>query len=58
MELPADPVMLMSVINMKLRDTYDSLEQLCKEMDIDKDELVRKLAEAGFEYSNENKRFW
>lgn len=58
MELPADPVMLMSVINMKLRDTYDSLEQLCKEMDIDKDELVRKLAEAGFEYSSENKRFW
>lgn len=58
MELPADPVMLMSVINMKLRDTYDSLEQLCKEMEIDKDELVRKLAEAGFEYSSENKRFW
>lgn len=58
MELPADPMMLMSVINMKLRDTYDSLEQLCKDMGIDKDALVKKLADAGFEYSKENKRFW
>lgn len=51
-------MMLMSVINMKLRDTYDSLEQLCKDMGIDKDALVKKLADAGFEYSKENKRFW
>lgn len=58
MELPKDPVMLMSLINMKLRDFYGSLDELCQDMDIDKDALCRKLAEAGFEYSEENKKFW
>lgn len=58
MELPQDPVMLMSLINMKLRDFYGSLDELCQDMDIDKDALCRKLAEAGFEYSEENKKFW
>ena len=29
MELPEDPMMLFSVINMKLRDCYASLDELC-----------------------------
>ena len=55
--LPHDPMMLMSVINMKLRDFYPDLEALCEDMDIDRQELETKLASAGFEYSEENKRF-
>lgn len=50
-------MMLMSVINMKLRDFYPDLEALCEDMDIDRQELETKLASAGFEYSEENKRF-
>lgn len=50
--------MLMSAINMKLRDEYESLDSLCADLDIDKSELTTKLAEAGFEYSEENKKFW
>lgn len=57
-DLPKDPFMLMSAINMKLRDEYDSLDTLCADLDIDKTELTEKLADAGFEYSEENKRFW
>lgn len=57
-DLPQDPFMLMSAINMKLRDEYDSLDALCADLDIDKTELTEKLADAGFEYSEENKRFW
>lgn len=57
-DLPQDPFMLMSAINMKLRDGYDSLDSLCADLDIDKTELTEKLADAGFEYSEENKKFW
>ncbi|MDE6286474.1 MAG: DUF4250 domain-containing protein [Muribaculaceae bacterium] len=57
-ELPADPAMLLSFLNMKLRDNYASLEELCDDLDIDRDALLKRMAEAGFEYSAENKRFW
>lgn len=58
MELPDDPFMLMSVINLKLRDYYSSLDALCDDMNINKDELCIKLKNAGFEYSSENNIFW
>ena len=29
MELPEDPMMLFSMVNMKLRDCYSSLDELC-----------------------------
>ena len=55
--LPQDPIMLMSVINMKLRDFYSNLDNLCEDLDIDREELEEKLGKAGFEYSEESKRF-
>ena len=57
-DLPKDPMMLMSFINMKLRDIYPSLDALCEDMDIDKAQLLEKLGSVGFEYSAENNRFW
>lgn len=56
--LPQDPMMLMSVINMKLRDFYPSLDALCEDMDIERKDLEEKLGQIGFEYSSENNRFW
>ena len=56
--LPQDPMMLFSVINMKLRDQYASLDELCEDMNVDKEELIQKLAACGFEYSEENNKFW
>lgn len=58
MNLPQDPMMLFSVINMKLRDQYASLDELCEDMNVDKEELIKKLAAFGFEYSEENNKFW
>lgn len=49
-ELPHDPFMLLSAVNMKLRDSYGSLDELCRAMDVDKEGLVKTLADAGFEY--------
>ena len=56
--IPSDPMMLFSFVNMKLRDEYPSLDELCASMDIDLSWLIDKLASVGFEYSAENNKFW
>ena len=56
--LPQDPMILFSFINMKLRDQYPSLDALCEDMDIDKENLLATLATVGFEYSEEHNKFW
>lgn len=56
--IPSDPFMLLSFLNMKLRDEYDSLDSLCDDMGIDKDAIAEKLRDAGFEYSVEQNKFW
>ena len=55
--LPKDPIMLLSAVNMKLRDRYASLDALCEDMDVDRKEIEAKLAEVGYEYDRENNRF-
>mgnify|MGYP000764041346 CR=1 FL=1 len=49
-DIPSEPFMLLSFVNMKLRDGYESPEELCASLGIDADELVRTLHEAGFDY--------
>lgn len=56
--LPKDPFMLMSAINMKLRDFYPSLDALCDDQGIDRAELEKVLGAIGFEYNKEQNRFW
>lgn len=57
-QLPTDPFMLLSFINMKLRDKYNSLDELCEDMNINREDLVSKLAAAGFEYNPSQNKFW
>lgn len=57
MSLPSDPIMLYSAINMKLRDSYDSLDELCASEGINKTELIENLATVGFEYNQETNQF-
>ncbi|EGQ8444310.1 DUF4250 domain-containing protein [Vibrio cholerae] len=46
-----DPIMLMSIINMKLRDDFGGdLDKLVKYFDIDRSALEAKLVSAGFEF--------
>ena len=49
--------MLMSVINMKLRDNYASLDALCDDLNLNKSELLSKLSGAGFDYLPEANQF-
>ena len=55
--LPSDPDMLASFLNMKLRDHYSSLDKLCDDMEIDKEEIVSKLKEADYDYIPERNQF-
>ena len=55
---PKDPMMLLSWVNMKLRDFYPSLDDLCEDMGIDRDEIENALAAGGFEYNDEQNKFW
>ncbi|MBE6742365.1 MAG: DUF4250 domain-containing protein [Ruminococcaceae bacterium] len=57
MNLPNDPFMLLSVINMKLRDDYSSLDELCEDMGIGREEIEKKLGAAGFEYNEASNSF-
>lgn len=55
--LPKDPMILLSVVNTKLRDEYDSLDQLCADLDEARSELEKKLAAAGYRYSEDINQF-
>lgn len=55
--LPKDPIILLSVINMKLRDFYPTLEALCDDMDINQEELTDALKAIGVEYMPEINQF-
>lgn len=57
MALPGDPVMLLSVVNLKLRNYYPSLEALCEDMDADKDVLCQQLASIGYHYDPAQNQF-
>lgn len=55
--LPKDPVILLGVINTKLRDFYPSLDALCDDMEVDKDELIKKLSIIGYSYNEDRNQF-
>ena len=58
MSLPQDPNMLVSMVNMKLRDgDYDSLSDLCLSLGVDESDLLCQLGDAGFSYNAELRQF-
>ena len=58
--LPQDPVILLSYINTRLRDSYSSLEALCDDLelgDTQKEDLIAKLKTIGYEYDETLNQF-
>ena len=55
--LPSDPMILLSVVNTKLRDFYPSLQALCDGMEISEAELKEKLAQIDYEYDGLKNQF-
>ena len=57
MTLPEDPNMLLSFLNLKLRDSYSSLEDLCDDLDIDYTEALEKIDKAGLLYMESTNQY-
>ncbi|MCD8201362.1 MAG: DUF4250 domain-containing protein [Clostridia bacterium] len=57
MYLPKDADMLLSVVNMCLRDKNPSLEDFCAENDADEEQLREKLWTAGYAYDEKSNSF-
>lgn len=55
--LPQDPIMLVSFLNLKLRDNYSSLRDLCDDLDEDEASIISKLKNSGFEYNEDTNQF-
>ena len=55
--LPKDPDILLSLVNMKLRDGCGSLEDLCEELDVEQSVLEERLGSAGYVYDRKGNRF-
>lgn len=49
--------MLLSFVNLKLRDFYDSLDALCEDLDADRQEITQKLEAVGYHYDTERNQF-
>ena len=55
--LPKDPMLLLSVVNTKLRDFYDSLDALCEDLGVNKEELIETLKGIDYEYDETRHQF-
>lgn len=57
MNIPNDPVILLSYLNTQLRDNYENLEDLCKSLDISQADILKKLETIGYNYDEKTNRF-
>lgn len=55
--IPNDPIILLSFVNTKLRDYYESLEEMCENMDISRREIEEKLGRINYHYDRERNQF-
>lgn len=57
MNLPKDPVMLLSVVNTQLRDNYSSLTELAKAYMVEEKDITEKLEQINYRYDPEQNQF-
>lgn len=55
--IPKDPAILLSFVNTELRDYYGSLDEMCDDMQLDRNEIEDKLSMIGYVYKKERNQF-
>lgn len=55
--MPNDPAMLLSLVNMRLRDRYATLEALCEDLGWEEEALHEKLERIDYRYSEAQNQF-
>jgi hypothetical protein len=56
-ELPHDPIILLGIINMNLRDFYPNMALLCEDLELDFESIDRQLKDAGFDYDHATNQY-
>lgn len=57
MDIPQDPIILVSYVNTKLRDHYATLEEFCRSSDVNEEELRSTLASIDYQYDETTNQF-
>lgn len=57
MNIPKDPVMLLSYLNTQLRDFYPSLEELCQALDLEQEAVKASLEAIDYHYDPQRNQF-
>ena len=55
--IPKDPAMLLSFMNMRLRDFGLDLDKLCDDLDVERSEIEAALARVDYHYDVERNQF-
>lgn len=55
--MPKDPYMLLSFVNTQLRDTYNSLSDLCQSFQVKEREIIDKLSAVDYDYDEKLNQF-
>ena len=57
MDMPNDSAILLSVVNMKLRDFYKNLDELCDDLEWNRAEIEEKLSKIAYTYDETRNQF-
>lgn len=55
--IPNDPIILLSFLNTKLRDKYKDIDEMCDDMELDREQIEKKLLSVGYKYSDTRNQF-
>lgn len=57
MDIPQDPIILVSYVNTKLRDQFATLEEFCRTYELDEAELRDTLDSVDYQYDETTNQF-
>ena len=57
MDIPQDPIILVSYVNTKLRDQFATLEELCRTCELNEEELRKTLDSIDYQYDETTNQF-
>lgn len=57
MDIPQDPIILVSYVNTKLRDQFATLDELCRTYELDEEELRNTLDSVDYQYDETTNQF-
>jgi O-succinylbenzoate synthase len=57
LDIPHDPIILVSFVNTKLRDQFATLEEFCQTYDVSEDELRSTLSTIDYQYDETTNQF-